>query len=499
MQGLLLALCCLSSLASPAVAVATERYEYPARDECKAFPGSRAWPSRSVWQGLNEKLGGRLLAPPPPGAVCHPGQATYNPDQCPNVQRLWPTFEFHAQNPVSIVWNQWNNFSCLPDPKAPCDGRRYPPYVVDASSAKHVKLGVDFARKHNVRLVVKGTGYDFLGRSTGAGALSIWTHHMSWVQYHPAGQFKLSGSRRPFKGTAVTVGAGTQMADIYSTLDKHKQMFIGAMGPSVGIAGFLSSGGHSNLSGRYGLGADNIVEMEVVTPKGDIVTVNEDHNADLFWALRGGGGSTFGIVTKFTLRTYPTPKVLAIRWVAGVDPKEPRKLDFAAELLSKFPDMIDSGLLGWSAVVDNMPNPVPAPGDQAPPRNISGLFGINAILGTNEGGRAEEVLKPVADAIQTHWNGKAKLTLQTTQYPSYWAYVTGVYNPRPAGVGWWEASRLLDKKVLTSNPKALAHALKAFDGNLFAMILAGKGVQKPPGGRNSVNPPWRSAYMLSSK
>ncbi|PFH62848.1 hypothetical protein XA68_11629 [Ophiocordyceps unilateralis] len=491
-RTLLLALCCLFSLLG--FASGTTRH-------CKAFPGGRDWPSKESWHGFNRTLGGRLLAPRPPGTVCHRDQPTYSPTQCPNVQRLWTTFEFHAQNPVSVVWNQWTGFDCLPDATTPCSGKGYPPYVVDASNAKHVKLAVDFARTRNVRLVVKNTGYDFLGRSTAPGALSIWTLHMNSIQYHPKGQFKLSGSRRPFRGNAVTVGAGALTNDIYRALDKYGQLFIGAMGPTVGIAGYLSSGGHSNLSGRYGLGADTVLEMEVVTPEGEILTVNEHCHRDLFWALRGGGGSTFGVVTKITMQTYPSPKVLGIHWVVGIEAQDARASELAPDLLSKLPDAIDAGLLGWTAIADNVLNPVPVAGSPVA-GNVSGLYGVNAVLDTNDAADAHRVLKPLADVIQAKWKGKAKLWMETTPYPSYLAYVTGVYAPRPGGYGWWEVSRLLDKKTLSGDTKALGRALQAVKsnrGNLFAMTLAGKGVQevKPPGGGNSVNPAWRVAYALA--
>jgi FAD/FMN-containing dehydrogenase len=65
---------------------------------------------------------------------------------------------------VSTIQNNWNNDTCLPYPTDPCSGEGYPIYVVNATSAEDVKKGVDFARENNVRLIVKGTGHDYLGR-----------------------------------------------------------------------------------------------------------------------------------------------------------------------------------------------------------------------------------------------------------------------------------------------------------------------------------------------
>lgn len=65
---------------------------------------------------------------------------------------------------MSIAWNNMNNDSCLPDPSAPCSGLGYPVYVVNATSAEEVKLGIDFARNNNIRVNVKASGHDFMKR-----------------------------------------------------------------------------------------------------------------------------------------------------------------------------------------------------------------------------------------------------------------------------------------------------------------------------------------------
>lgn len=131
---------------------------------CKAFLGSQDWPSECAWSALNESIAGRLLQPPPPGAVCHPSEPTYNSSMCSAVQLEWLTTVFHQSNPISNYWNNFNNDTCLPNPLAPCASEGYPVYVINATSADHVKKGVDFARENNIRLVVKSTGHDYIGR-----------------------------------------------------------------------------------------------------------------------------------------------------------------------------------------------------------------------------------------------------------------------------------------------------------------------------------------------
>lgn len=130
---------------------------------CKATPSDASWPTTSQWASLNRTLSGRLLHPLPPASACHPAYPGSN-ESCAEIAAAWSTFNFHQNNPVSTAWNNMNNDSCLPDSSAPCSGLGYPVYVVNASSANDVKLAVDFAREHNMRLNVKASGHDYLKR-----------------------------------------------------------------------------------------------------------------------------------------------------------------------------------------------------------------------------------------------------------------------------------------------------------------------------------------------
>lgn len=131
---------------------------------CKVTPHSSEWPSLTDWNELNNTISGRLLAPPPPAAVCHPDQPIFDSSSCNYVTSAWVNSTFHADNPISVDYNNWNNDTCLPDPSAPCSSIGYPIYVVNATGAQDVKVGIGFARTHNVRLIVKGSGHDYLGR-----------------------------------------------------------------------------------------------------------------------------------------------------------------------------------------------------------------------------------------------------------------------------------------------------------------------------------------------
>jgi hypothetical protein len=136
----------------------------PKSPVCKASLSSSDWPSLAQWTALNTSVSGRLLRPLPPGAVCHPDQPTYNATDCSIALNGWYSDLFHTENPISSAWDNWNNDSCLPTLPSPCSGNGYPVYVINATCKEDVKAGVDFARKHNVRLNIKSTGHDYLGR-----------------------------------------------------------------------------------------------------------------------------------------------------------------------------------------------------------------------------------------------------------------------------------------------------------------------------------------------
>ncbi|CAI4211103.1 unnamed protein product [Parascedosporium putredinis] len=201
-----------------------------------------------------------------------------------------PTTQTNAQ--LSSADGRLTSSTQSTPPPYPCDASGYPAFVVNATNNEHVQAAVNFARDNNVRLIIKGTGHDFMGRSIAPNSLSIWTHHMKGIEYHE-GSFTPQGCDA-IETNAVTTRAGGQMFDLQSFLRTKNETVVGGNSRSVGVGGYLSGGGHSILGSQYGLGSDHILEVELVTPDGEVVVANECQNEDLFWAVRGGGGSTFG-------------------------------------------------------------------------------------------------------------------------------------------------------------------------------------------------------------
>lgn len=114
--------------------------------DCKSFPGTDSWPTTNQWNKLNETISGRLIKPLAPAGVCHPEQPNFNEGQCNALTDggEWAGYYFHIDDPVSMMWNNWANSTCSPDPSKPCSTEGYPAYVLRAESAQDIKAGVDF-------------------------------------------------------------------------------------------------------------------------------------------------------------------------------------------------------------------------------------------------------------------------------------------------------------------------------------------------------------------
>ncbi|RDA89010.1 hypothetical protein CP532_0668 [Ophiocordyceps camponoti-leonardi (nom. inval.)] len=473
---------------------------FTSKPDCKTFPGDEVWPSEAIWTTLNHTLDGRLLtSSPPPGAACHVDQTYPNVRECQRLKEDWTRYQWHSEDPVSVMWDQFTNYSCLPDPSFPCSSQGYPPYVINASTSEHVKAGIDFAKEHNIRLVVKNTGHDFIGRSIGPGAISIWTHHLNTIEYHPD-HFHLlrsDGTMETIDGNAMTVGAGVQLYEAYRAADRYQQTVVGGNGKSVGFGGYITGGGHSFISSHFGLAVDNVLQIEVVTPGGEILTVNQFRHPDLFWALRGGGGSTFGVITKVTMSTHPKVKVSNVNWMIVTDPKATYLWDVIAYAASTLPYLVDSGLAGKNYINKTLINPVPGSGL---PREVAGVTGSNAMLNNDDPTVAIKIFKPINDTINARWPGKVLLHLESPiDYPSFLAWYDVNFDGTTGGRSRYLVSRLLDKEALTGDPTALREALRAGNepnGIQALYTVTGKGVHeaKPRGG-NAVHPAWRRAYV----
>ncbi|KAE8440852.1 hypothetical protein EG329_006369 [Mollisiaceae sp. DMI_Dod_QoI] len=468
------------------------------RPSCKAVPSSADWPSNVEWSRLNASISGRLIKTSPPGAVCHPTQPTFNVLACPVVQAGWLTSAWHTDDPVSSIMNNWNNDTCLPIPTDPCSGEGYPIYVVNATCAEDVKRGLDFAREKNVRLIVKGTGHDYLGRSSAPNSLSIWTHHMRGISIHDG--FEPKGCGICIEGAAITAAAGTQMLELDEQAHLNGLTIVSGGGGTVGVGGYLTGGGHGALSSTYGLGADQVLEIDMVTPGGHIVTANECQNEDLFWAMRGGGGSTFGVLTSVTMKAYPSTEFNTVGVLMATAPGTDAYWDVIARLLSQYNSLDEQGISAYTFIAPSFISS--AFNITSPVDGYYGIFMLPSLHPENTSDSLTSAIKQLFADATSPYPLQFMVSTTSQSYPDFWGYYEPNNGPLDAGGDAVLGSRLLDSKALTGNLTALAEAFRIASpgGNVMsAFLVSGKGVHsaQPRGGSNAVNPAWRKAYIHS--
>ena len=234
------------------------------------------------------------------------------------------------------------NQTCSPfTPRTtPCTLGNYVSYALKATSPADITAALSFARANKIRILVRNTGHDFLGRSTGAGALAIWTQDLKNISFG-------SWSDRWYAGPAVTVGAGVIGYEVLEAANKQGLTVVSGECATVGLAGgFTQGGGHSALSTQFGLAADQTLSFDVVTAQGEFITASATQNADLYWALSGGGGGTYGVVVSMTVRAYAAKPVGGAAMQLLASSTTPEKFEAAVSAFhALMPAMIDTGAM----------------------------------------------------------------------------------------------------------------------------------------------------------
>jgi FAD/FMN-containing dehydrogenase len=164
--------------------------------------------------------------------------------------------------------------------------------------AVDVRAAVRWAVSHRVPLRARSGGHSYAGYSTIQNGLVLDLRKLN----------RISVDRRA--GTA-TIGAGAQLIDVYSGLSRRGATIPGGSCPSVGITGVTLGGGMGLAARAFGLSTDNLLAVQLVTADGQLREVDRHTDPDLLWALRGGGGGNFGVVTQLTFKVHPIPRSAA--------------------------------------------------------------------------------------------------------------------------------------------------------------------------------------------
>jgi FAD/FMN-containing dehydrogenase len=157
-----------------------------------------------------------------------------------------------------------------------------------------VRNAIRFTVAKNLPVRARSGGHSYAGYSTLSGGVVLDLRKLNAIHVDQ------------HAGTA-TVGAGAQLIDIYAGLAKAGATLPAGSCPSVGVSGVTLGGGFGLAARHFGLTTDNLIAVKIVTADGRLRTVNKQTDADLLWALKGGGGGNFGVVTEFTFKIHPLP------------------------------------------------------------------------------------------------------------------------------------------------------------------------------------------------
>ncbi|CAG8890503.1 unnamed protein product [Penicillium egyptiacum] len=440
---------------------------------CRCMPQDPCWPEEHRWAQFNKTVHGNLIATIPIASVCHIDAFTpYNQSQCAQLQSNWGFPETHYESSSSIMAPMFTNLSCNPfsSKTSHCTFGNYVQYAVNATDAAHVQKTIRFAARHNIRLVIRNTGHDLLGKSTGAGGLAIWMHYMkdiSIVDYDSPN----------YSGKAMKMGAGVQSFEASDAAYKAGLLIVGGNCPTVGLAGgYSQGGGHGQLVSHVGLAADQVLEWEVVLANGKLVTGSPMNHPDLYWALSGGGGGTYGVVVSMTSKAYPELSTASGNLTFS-DTGVSRETFFAAVAMfvSILPSIGDAGgtSIWWLTNTTLSTTPTTIPGGTAT------LF--------------NSLFRPLTAFLEEN---KIQYTYYVNDFPTYYdAYQTmtspiNITDQLPGG-------RLIPKSVVEQRPTDLNTIFRNIVESNAGFLISGVVVNssRVPYPDNSVNPAWRDALM----
>ena len=348
----------------------------------------------------------------------------------------------------------------------------YVDYAVDVTSPDHVAQTIKFATKYNIRLVIRNTGHDYNGKSTGAGSIGIWTHHLKDISI-------ADYQSQHYSGKAIKLGAGVQGFEAYEAAHAKGLAVVGGECPTVGIAGgYTQGGGHSALASKFGLAADQTLEWEVITGNGTFLTVNREKNSDLYWALSGGGGGTYGVVWSLTAKAHPDFVTAGANLTFTSDGISQDTYYEAIEAYyALLPKIVDTGTMSVSYLT-----------------NVS--FAISPLTGPGlSAAQMTTLLKPFTDKLDSL---HIRYTQVVREFPTYLDEFNGMQAPIEVGVaqyGGW----LIPRSVVQNNNNALTSAYRNITEAGAQFTGVGINVSKKVAGDvdNAVLPAWREALIHS--
>jgi hypothetical protein len=315
------------------------------------------------------------------------------------------------------------------------------------------------------------------GKSTGQGALSLWMHNLKTTEVNK------NYSSSYYSGPSIKIGAGVIVGESYEAAHAAGYRIVGGECGSVAIAGgYSQGGGHSILNTAYGMGSDNVLEWELITAEGKYVVATPDENADLYWALSGGGPGTFGVVLSMTAKLHPEGPFAGGSLVLNTADLDQETFWKAVELwYQSFPAFIKDGNTIQFVFTNN-------------------TFNIQSInLPDQEAAAVERLVAPYIAELD-----RLKITYNLTSGISdtYYEHFDRYYGPLPYGPEPPSTilnSRLIPRPIL-QDENLTAQLVEAYrntvaDGT-FLVGCSGMDVSHASHPDNAILPAWRDAIGL---
>ncbi|KAG5655096.1 hypothetical protein KAF25_000219 [Fusarium avenaceum] len=443
---------------------------------CKLSPSDHNWPSVEEWGELNRTIGGALLKTHPAASSCYDGNPLDSPYSCKTIKDNWTAANLHAALPESIASPVYANNSCLPpgadgyNATRGCHLGGYPNHVVNATSDEQIAIATRWA-------------------SAGAHSLSIWTHNLK--ERKLVRNWTIPGSNK--SDIVLLAGSGLNYGEAVRHALKYDRVIVSGNDETVGLGGHIQGGGHGPLSSTFGLAADNIYQVRVVTSEGQIIVADATQNQDLLWAIRGGGAGQYGIVTEYIIKTHPAPKVIntgfAVSPATNSSAAVEASFNALAALLQDLPSLMDAGCAGATIVSGNPKTGV----------TISqGIYAYNA-----SSSAIERLMNSTREHLFDASGNSSLLTIVPTELSesSYLSFFNEMNagGSHTAGAMSMISSRLLGRPELSDLSQ---HKLVDYAKRLLSYGFVVIGLQGGPGPakvdrsmRGALLPTWRSNYL----
>ncbi|KAF2458268.1 putative FAD binding domain protein [Lineolata rhizophorae] len=438
--------------------------------------GNNCWPDHATWTAFNDSISGRLVRSFPSAARCH--EAQYDEQLCQIVRDNWDN-SFWRTNQTgaysAILWELGNDRCFINSSvSAPCGQGLVPYYSVAAQEVSDIQAAVRFANYKDLYLVVKNTGHSHLGRSSGKNALSIWTHNLKGKQWHDS--FVPVGAPRDTQGQgAVTLQAGEQWLDVYEAAAEQGVIVVGGNARTVGTSGgYVTGGGHSAWANKYGLATDNLLEVTIVTATGDHEILNTFTDPGYFYAVRGGGGSAWGVIISVTYKTHPNPSHLQLGLVQFNATGSSAVRTVQSAVMKSLVDITSAGYTGYGVF------------DQG----FSGIF-------IQPNGTNETFVEAFAPFYQLSTYPNVSAVIGNFTLPSWIDYCDAFLTDPNIGTNIQDASRLLTADILLNKTDDLIDMISDFPDAPSGFNFIGK-VNPTNRANTAVNSVWDFSHALLS-